>query len=106
MLRQAMDWGELVTALPRVGGLLLEQAERGELFHLHLKDGEQISHRLDRLGSRLALSILVAALIIGLAILLASATNDDLRGWLRLGGLVCVGGLGVWQLHSIRRAGD
>jgi len=105
LLRQGVQWGELIGALPRVGSRLLEQAERGEIFQLQLKGHDQISHGLDRLGGKLALSLLVAALTIGSAILLSLGANDGSGRWLALGGLVGAAGLGGWLLHSIRQAG-
>jgi len=103
LLRQGADWGELISRLPRTGSRLLEQAERGELFQLSLKDTDRILRGLDRLATRLALSVLIAALIIGLAILVPIAAAGTL-GWLVVAGFIGAVGLGIWLLILILRA--
>jgi ubiquinone biosynthesis protein len=103
LLRQGADWSELVSRLPRSGNRLLEQAERGELFQIHLRDADPIMSRLDRLATRLALSVLVAALIVSLALIIPLTTTG---GPLQLPvtvGFVVAAGLGVWLLISILR---
>lgn len=103
MLRQGADWGELISRLPHSGNRLLEQAERGELFQVRLKDAGSIMSRLDRLATRLALSVLVAALIISLALLIPLTTaGSPLRLPVAIGFLVAAG-LGMWLLISILR---
>ena len=103
LLRQGADWGELIRGLPRTGNRLLEQAERGELFQVRLKDADSLMGRLDRLATRLALSVLVAALIISLALLIPLTTaGGPLRLPVAIGFLVAAG-LGMWLLISILR---
>jgi len=103
LLRQGADWGELIRGLPRTGNRLLEQAERGELFQIRLKDADSLMGRLDRLATRLALSVLVAALIISLALLIPLTTaGGPLRLPVAIGFLVAAG-LGMWLMISILR---
>jgi len=103
LLRQGADWGELIRGLPRTGNRLLEQAERGELFQIRLKDAGSIMSRLDRLATRLALSVLVAALIISLALLIPLTTaGGPLQSPVAIGFIVAAG-LGVWLMISILR---
>lgn len=104
ILRQGSDWGELLSTLPRAGSRLLEQAERGNLFQISLKDADRIMTGLDRLTTRLALSVLAAALIIGLAMLIPSTTADSLIQWMAVIGFLGAIGLGVWLLISIIKA--
>jgi ubiquinone biosynthesis protein len=101
ILRQGADWGELLSALPRTGSRLLERAERGDLFQVGLKDADRIMNVLDRLTTRLALSVLAAALIIGLAMLIPSTTAGSMVQWMVVIGFLGAAGLGVWLLISI-----
>jgi len=104
ILRQGADWGELLSTLPRTGTRLLERAERGDLFQVGLKDADRIMSVLDRLTTRLALSVLAAALIIGLAMLIPSTTAGSLTQWMVVFGFLGATGLGVWLLISIIKA--
>jgi ubiquinone biosynthesis protein len=74
LLRQGREWSELVSNLPRIGNRLLEKAERGDLLQIGLKDTGPLLRQIDRVATRLALSLLLAALTISLALLL-SFTN-------------------------------
>jgi ubiquinone biosynthesis protein len=103
LLSYGADWADLLGALPRTGNRLLERAERGDLFQIRLKDADLIMSRLDRLATRLALSVLVAALIVSLALLIPATTAG---GPLQLPvavGFIVAAGLGVWLLISILR---
>jgi len=102
LLRQGADWGEFLSLLPRAGYRLLDQAERGELFQLRLKDADQLAGALNRLATLLALSVLAAALIISLALAVPIAAAGTMRWLVSIGyaGLVIVG---VWLLISIIR---
>jgi len=69
-LKTATEWAELIGIFPRVGYQFLKNAEQGGLeFSMEHKGLDVALSRLDRLASRLALSILLAALIIGLALI-------------------------------------
>ncbi|PKO22586.1 MAG: hypothetical protein CVU38_08645 [Chloroflexi bacterium HGW-Chloroflexi-1] len=103
LLRQGADWGELISRLPRTGNRLLEQAERGELFQIRLQDADSIMSRLDRLATRLALSVLVAALIVSLALLIPLTTAGGPLQLPVATGFIVATGLGVWLLISILR---
>lgn len=104
LLLGGADWTELLKALPRTGIRLLERAERDELFQLGLKDNERILRKLDRIATRLALSILVAGLIIGLAMLTPTTAPGSLAQWLVIIGFFSAAGLGIWLFISILRA--
>jgi ubiquinone biosynthesis protein len=101
LLRQGADWGELLSRLPRSTNHLLEQAERGDLFRVHLKDADPIMRRLDRLATRLALSMLVSALLVSLALLIPLAPGGGPLQLPVLIGFALATGLGVWLLTSI-----
>jgi len=104
LLRQGGDWGEFIGLLPRAGRRLLEQAECGELFQLRIKDADQLIGGLNRLATLLALSLLAAALIISLAMLVPIAAAGAAR-WLVVVGYMSAVIIGVWLLISIIRAG-
>ena len=57
LLRQGREWSDLIASLPRTGNRLLEKAERGELLQIGLKDTDPLMKQLDRLTTRLALSL-------------------------------------------------
>jgi len=68
-LKTASEWAEFISLFPRVGHQFLRDAEQGGLeFSMEVKDLNRALIRLDRLVSRLSVSILLAALIIGLAL--------------------------------------
>ena len=104
ILRQGADWGELLAALPRTGSRLLERAERGDLFQIGLKDADRIMSGLDRLTTRLTLSVLAAALIIGLAMLIPVTTGGSMVQWLVVAGFIGAIVMGGWLLISIIKA--
>jgi len=101
LLRQGADWGELISRLPRSTNHLLDQAERGDLFRVHLKDADPIMRRLDRLATRLALSMLVSALLVSLALLMPLGPGGGPLQLPVLIGFALATGLGVWLLTSI-----
>jgi ubiquinone biosynthesis protein len=82
---------------------LLDQAAEGDLdIGLRVRGQDSILHRLDRLGNRLTVSILVAALIVGLALVVVSQAEGS---WLASAGFAAAALLGVWLLISIWRSG-
>jgi ubiquinone biosynthesis protein len=109
LLRGASDWGLLMRLLPRVGARLLTQAERGELeVTLRHKELEQALGRLDRLANRISLSLLLSALIVGLALLVPAfrlVERGGLTTALVILGFFGVSLLGIWLILSILRSG-
>jgi ubiquinone biosynthesis protein len=103
VLDYGADWADLLGALPRTGNRLLERAERGDLFQVRLKDADPIMSQLDRLATRLALSVLVAALVVSLAQLMPLTTAGGPMQLPVVGGFVVAAGLGLWLLISILR---
>ena len=103
LLGSGADWADLLQALPRTGNLLLERAERGDLFQFRLKDADPIMRRLDRLVTRLALSLLVAALIVSLALLIPLTTVGGPMQLPVTVGFIGAVGLGGGLLFSILR---
>jgi ubiquinone biosynthesis protein len=107
--RSISDWGELWQLFPQRMPRLLDQLEKGELtLAIALSQMEAILKRLDRLVNRLAVAILLAALIIGLGLIIPRVTTAPLSIWgsaLIIAGFVVVLALGVWLLWSMWRAG-
>ncbi len=107
LLRGAGDWAELLNLVPRIGTQLLTRAERGEIeITLRHKELGQALTRLDRLTSRLSLSVLLAALIIGLAILVPAFNLGEQFGLatiLVIAGFASVSLVGLWLIFSIWR---
>jgi len=108
LLKTSGDWGELLTDLPRRVPRLIDQLEEGDLqFTLRLREIEPLLARLDRVGNRLAISVLLAAFIVSLALLMPSLLGGR-QGWifwLIVLGFVAVSVLGLWLLFSIWRSG-
>jgi len=99
-----VNWGELFNRLPRAGNRMLERIERDEPFRIQIDDTDPIINRLDRLFTRLSLSILVGALIIGLAFLASNPSPSFWGQWMIIGGLVSIISLGIWLFILLIRS--
>ncbi len=86
LLHRQTEMVEMMDALPRVAGGLLRKAERGDLFTVRMKDTADILKTVDRLSTRLAVSLMIAALIIGTAWLFPYTAESPLARWLSLSG--------------------
>jgi ubiquinone biosynthesis protein len=108
LLKTSGDWGELLAELARRVPRLVDQLEEGDLqFTLRLREIETLLTRLDRVGNRLAVSVLLAAFIVSLALLMPSFLGGR-QGWifwLIALGFVAASVLGLWLLLSIWRSG-
>jgi len=86
---------------------ILDQAERGELgLTLSLKETDRIVGKLDRIANRLVVSILLAALIVGMALLIPLVAEGG-RGfvfWLVVAGFAAASFMGLGLLYSIWQA--
>jgi len=101
VLMDGANWGEMLHRLPRVGNRMLERMERNEPFRMEIKDLDRILSRVDRLVTRLALSLLVAAFVVGFPILLQLTTPGSLPGWLVVVLLIPIIGTGLWLVLSL-----
>ncbi|MGB9775930.1 MAG: ABC1 kinase family protein [Anaerolineae bacterium] len=109
LIRGMGDWAQTLEMLPRAGIQLLTRAERGELevSLRHQELGRALVY-LDRLANRLALSILLAALIVGLALLVPAfhlAERGGLITALVVLGFALASLVGLWLVVSILRSG-
>jgi ubiquinone biosynthesis protein len=100
-LMDSANWGELLHRLPRVGNRMLERMERNEPFRMEIKELDRMLSRIDRLVTRLALSLLVAAFVVALPILLQLTTPGSLPSWLIVAGLIPIIGAGLWLVISL-----
>ena len=102
------EWGELLALFPRRATHLLDQMERGELgLTMSLKETDRLVGKLDRIANRLVVSILLAALIVGMALLIPMLAEGG-RGfifWLVVAGFATATFMGLILLYSIWRAG-
>ena len=96
VLMDASNWGEVLHRLPRVGNRMLERLERNEPFRMEINDTDKILAKLDKLVTRLSLSLLVAAFVVGLPLLIPLTTPDSLPRWLLLLGMIPIVGAGIW----------
>ena len=101
VLMDVTNWGEMLHRLPRVGNRMLERLERNEGFRMEIKDADRMLGRIDRLVTRLALSVLVAAFVIALPILLQLTTPGSLPRWLILISLIPIIGTAIWLAVSL-----
>ncbi|MEY2818064.1 MAG: hypothetical protein RL275_1527 [Chloroflexota bacterium] len=101
VLMDGTNWGELLHRLPRVGNRMLERLERNEPFRMEIKDTDRILTKLDKLVTRLSLSLLVAAFVVGLPLLIPLTTPDSLPRWLLLVGMIPIIGTGIWLGFSL-----
>lgn len=105
--RGLTDIFTLITSLPKDVSRLLRSARRGKLqIQVEVLPLKQFGERIDRAISRLALSIITAALIIGSAIVSSIDSGPD-GGLSTLGllGFIAAASGGIWVLISIWRSG-
>ena len=108
LLKGTGDWAELLGLIPRVGSQLLTRAEQGDLeFTVNIRELDRALARLDRLANRLSLSVLLAALIVGLALLVPAfnlVQQWGLATILIVAGFAGASLLGLWLIFSIWRS--
>jgi ubiquinone biosynthesis protein len=103
LLRHGTEWGEFAMLLPRVSRRVLERIEQGRLFDVELFDADKLTSGLGHLVNRLSLSIIIAAMVIGLAILIATTSKESPIQLLIVSSFVAVLILGFWLMISIFR---
>jgi ubiquinone biosynthesis protein len=108
VIKTVGNWSDLLSLLPRVGSQLLTRAERGEFeITLEHKGLDRALSRLDRSANRISLSVLLAALILGLALMIPAFNLAEERGLasvLVVAGFVGVSLIGLWLIFSIWRS--
>ena len=101
MLRRRAEMSDLTEALPRAATRMLQKAERGELFALRMKDAGDFIRELERVSSRLSVSLVIAALILGTAWLIPQAAGNVLARVLAIAGFALSALMGVWLVISM-----
>ena len=106
--RAAGDIFSLLAGLPQDLSRLLRAARRGRLeVHIDVTHLRRVGDQLDRAVSRLAISIVTAALIVGSAIVMTVEREPSLPGLPSFGLLGFIAAVigGIWVLVSIWRGG-
>jgi ubiquinone biosynthesis protein len=101
ILMESVNWRDLMHRLPRLGQRMIERLEQNEPIHVEIKDTNHMLSRLDRLATRLSLSVLVAAFIIGVPMLIPLTAPGSLPRWLTMIALIPVIGTGLWLVLSL-----
>ena len=105
----ALDTAELGLELPRRASRLLGQIERGELeFNVNHEGLRAFSRQLQRMTNRLALTMLLAATIVALGLMMVVYHPPGWEwygGWLFGLAFLSSLGFGGWLMWSIWRAG-
>jgi ubiquinone biosynthesis protein len=108
LLKGAGEWMELLGQIPRISSQILTRIERGEVeVTLDHKGLSEALGRIDQLANRLSLSMLLAALIVGLALLVPVFNPGDqwsLATVVVIVGFIGVSLLGLWLVFSIWRS--
>jgi ubiquinone biosynthesis protein len=109
LIKSVNNWVELMQNVPRVGSQVLNRIERGGLeVKIQHKGLSKALDRLDQTANRLSLSILLAALIVGLALLIPTLNLTEDWGLVTVVVFVSFAGLsllGLWLVFSIWRSG-
>jgi ubiquinone biosynthesis protein len=105
LIRLGTDWADVTTLLPRAASRVLQQAERGDLFSVRVKDMDHFLFVMDRLATRLTLAVLVAGLTVGLAVLIPATTGNVLARVMAVLGFLVSATLAVWIVISMLRSG-
>jgi ubiquinone biosynthesis protein len=105
----ATGWADLLNSFPRQTNRIMGQVERGEL---ELQIGMPLIHqyldRFDRIATRIVLSVVLAAMILGLALLIPNINLTwpwGLLTWIIVVTFAVVLFLGMWLVLSIIRSG-
>ncbi len=96
LLHRGMIWNDLLIKVPRTGLAVLDRLEKGEPIPLSFD--KQNLDRLDMLATRLALSLIITGMTIGIALVMPTlgATGPWLRAILIISFVIALGlGLGV-----------
>ena len=109
VLRGATDWVDLLLTFPRETQILLRQATRGTFSaNIHIPELKDTTDRLDRITNRLIITILVAAILLGSAMLIPNADLTWPWGivtWVLVGAFLISFVLSIWLLWNIWRSG-
>ena len=110
VLRNATAWGDLLNDLPRQANQIIKKTEQGDLtVQIELPQLEPALNRADKIATRVILSLLLAAFILGLAMLIPGQNLESwpwsFVTWVIVIGFLAASFIGVWLIVSIIRSG-
>ena len=106
--REVLDMAEVIIGMPRKMDGMMDHVRAGQLEIKFRHQGlENLIHRLDIVGNRLAAGIIIAALVIGSSLVMQTGRGPFLWGFPLLGiaGFAVAGLIGMWLVFSILRSG-
>lgn len=106
--REVLDLAEVIIGMPRKMDGMMDHVRAGQLEIKFRHQGlENLIHRLDIVGNRLAAGIIIAALVIGSSLVMQTGRGPFLWGFPLLGiaGFAVAGLIGMWLVFSILRSG-
>ncbi len=109
VVHSATGWADLLNSLPRQTTRLLSQVERGELeLQVGIPAFDYYISRVDRITTRIVLSVLLAAIILALAMLIPGMNLTwpwTFFTWVIVGTFLMAVFLATWLILSILRSG-
>ncbi|MFG6107133.1 AarF/ABC1/UbiB kinase family protein [Leptolyngbyaceae cyanobacterium CCMR0082] len=105
LLRTGLEFRNLSLSAPRQFGFLLDRLSEETLtWNVNIKDLTNVQRSIEQAANRRSFSTVVAALIIGAAIISSNQTNVQLQ-WLSTSLFAAATLLGIWLIISILRSG-
>ncbi|ESA35233.1 abc-1 domain-containing protein [Leptolyngbya sp. Heron Island J] len=105
LLRTGLEFRNLSLSAPRQFGFLLDRLSEETLtWNVNIKDLTNLQRSIEQAANRRSFSTVVAALIIGAAIISSNQTNVQLQ-WLSTSLFAAATLLGIWLIISILRSG-
>ncbi|MEM9482936.1 MAG: AarF/ABC1/UbiB kinase family protein [Cyanobacteria bacterium P01_F01_bin.116] len=105
ILRTGLEFRNLSLSAPRQFGFLLDRlSEETLIWNVNIKDLNNLQRTIEQAANRRSFSTVVAALIIGAAIISSNQTNVQLQ-WLSTSLFAAATLLGIWLIISILRSG-
>ncbi len=97
------QWVGFIRQLPLSGRRIVDKLDQGELqITIDINQADHLMSRFDRIADRLAVSLLMAAMIVGLAMLIPSFAGAWMQAVLTAA-FVLVSLMGIWLLISMIR---
>ena len=105
LLRTGLEFRNLSLSAPRQFGFLLDRLSEETLtWNINIKELDNLQQSIEQAANRRSFSTVVAALIIGAAIISSNQTNIQLQ-WLSTSLFTAATLLGLWLIISILRSG-
>lgn len=105
LLRTGLEFRNLSLSAPRQFGFLLDRLSEETLtWNINIKELDSLQQSIEQAANRRSFSTVVAALIIGAAIISSNQTNTQLQ-WLSTSLFTAATLLGLWLIISILRSG-